>query len=70
MFRRKKPQEWARYYDELAVFNSEVARGIVHTNEWRERMATKQSFWDLEHHGPYSSTDPNERALRAGPGRK
>lgn len=30
----------------LATFNSEVARGIVHTDEWREFMAIEQAWLD------------------------
>lgn len=31
---------------QLATYNSEVARGLVHTDEWKERMRLQQSLWD------------------------
>lgn len=30
----------------LASYNSEVARGIMHTAEWQERMRVAQENWD------------------------
>ena len=44
MFRRRR-----RPWDEftvLATFNSEVARGIVHTEDWRQRMEAEQARFD------------------------
>ena len=38
MLRKRDEFEW----DELATYNSEVARGIVHTPEWKEKMAREQ----------------------------
>ena len=32
--------------DELAAYNAEVARGLVHTPEWDERMAALQARFD------------------------
>ena len=32
--------------DKLAAYNAEVARGIVHTPEWDERMARLQAEFD------------------------
>lgn len=32
--------------DELAQYNSEVARGIVHTFEWKTRMTVLQERYD------------------------
>lgn len=29
-------------YDQLAIYNAEVARGIVHTPEWDQKMAAVQ----------------------------
>lgn len=33
-------------YAELATYNSEVARGIVHTDEWKQRMRLEQELYD------------------------
>jgi hypothetical protein len=33
-------------FDELHRYNAEVQRGIVHTEEWRARMAPLQARWD------------------------
>lgn len=44
MFDRKEPMPY-RFY-ELAVYNSEVARGIVHTDEWNEKMRTEREAFD------------------------
>jgi len=35
---------WA--FDDLARYNAEVARGLVHTPEWAERMAAQQATFD------------------------
>ena len=35
-------------YDDLARYRAEVHRGIVHTDEWRAKMADLQSHWDAE----------------------
>jgi len=32
--------------DKLAIYNSERARGIVHTDAWREQMAELQTRFD------------------------
>lgn len=31
---------------ELARYNDEVAHGLVHTEEWRQRMRAAQESWD------------------------
>ena len=31
---------------QLAVYNAEVARGLVHTQEWQERMKVLQQKYD------------------------
>lgn len=33
---------------DLARFNAEVARGIIHTDEWRAKMAEVQAQFDAE----------------------
>lgn len=35
-------------FDALAKFNSEVARGIVHTPEWVEKMRLEQERFNAE----------------------
>lgn len=35
-------------YDELAVYNAECARGIVHTESYDARMAILQERWDKQ----------------------
>lgn len=32
----------------LANYNSEVERGLVHTGEWKEKMAQLQTWYDAE----------------------
>lgn len=34
--------------NKLATYNSETSRGIVHTEEWKARMAELQRVFDLE----------------------
>lgn len=34
------------YWEALATYNSERARGIVHTPEWVDRMKRRQKQWD------------------------
>jgi len=36
----------ASQWNELATYNAEVARGIVHTPEWQHRMAELQADFD------------------------
>ena len=33
-------------FHELSCYNGEVARGLVHTAEWKAKMAVLQSMWD------------------------
>lgn len=33
----------------LSKYNAEVARGIMHTPQWNNLMATMQELYDLEH---------------------
>jgi hypothetical protein len=48
MAKNRKPQQIPSPYDQLALYNAERARGIVHTPKWDERMAVLQSRWDQE----------------------
>ena len=43
----------------LAEYNSEVARGIVHTREWEAKMAHYQKIFDW-HTKVYLGADPRE----------
>jgi len=45
---RRQSSFWESRFDELAVFNSEVSRGIMHTHEKRERMAKLQSDYNAK----------------------
>jgi hypothetical protein len=42
-----KPTEEYRFAA-LAEYNTERARGIVHTEEWRKRMKKEQAKFDAE----------------------
>lgn len=42
---------WRDEYYVLAKYNGEVARGIVHTKEWKERMKELQEQYDTEYLG-------------------
>lgn len=44
--RRHKPAP--RWVSDLATYNSERARGIVHSPEWQERMARLQAHFDQQ----------------------
>lgn len=35
-------------FDDLATYNAERARGIVHTPEWQEKMKHRQSIFDWQ----------------------
>ena len=62
--RRKRDQhdKWLP----LATYNAEVARGIVHTPEWKEQMAKWQAMFDAEMSEVYAGkpryvyTKPND----------
>ena len=43
-------ERWEREHrwDELADYNSRVAKGIVHTPEYVERMRAEQAAWAAE----------------------
>ena len=46
--RRKRRFEWCDDYSLLATYNSEVARGIVHTPEWQARMQAVQDRFNRQ----------------------
>jgi hypothetical protein len=37
-------------FERLAVYNAEVGRGIVHTEEYDKQMAALQRQWDAREH--------------------
>jgi len=44
LFKRKNAYRFA----DLAQYNAEVARGIMHTPEWKAKMAQEQRRFNLE----------------------
>ena len=40
---------WRREWDTLSRYNAERARGILHTQEWQDRMAELQREFDEAH---------------------
>jgi hypothetical protein len=49
--------------DTLARYNAEVWRGILHTEQWKARMAGLQARFDAKAIPPHWS-DPIDAALR------
>jgi hypothetical protein len=43
---------WAAKFSDLARYNSEVRRGIMHTFKWRQRMEVVQAEFDRRTVGP------------------
>jgi len=39
-------REWKIDYDILATYNTEVSRGIVHTEKWRDKMSKIQKDYN------------------------
>lgn len=37
---------WEPQFQVLATFNSEVARGLLHSEEWKAKMAQTQRWYD------------------------
>jgi hypothetical protein len=42
----RPPDMTAQDVHELATYNNEVNRGIVHTQEWKAKMAVLQERWN------------------------
>jgi hypothetical protein len=42
----KKVKFWEPRFRVLAEYNSEVARGIIHTEAWKQKMAVLQREYD------------------------
>lgn len=54
----RKEFNWEKFkqehrWDALATYNAEVARGLVHTPEWKAKMAEEQKLFDKEQHQRY-----------------
>lgn len=45
-FSKKKEVFWERRFSELAEYNSEIGRGIIHTQEFCDRMKTLQKEYN------------------------
>jgi hypothetical protein len=45
-FNKKKEKFWKPEYEILAHYNSEVARGIKHTDGWNRRMSILQAEYN------------------------
>lgn len=67
----KEPYE----FNALAQYNAEVARGLVHTPEWKAKMANEQERFDwqsrremiMRHGGDPSSLGPPPPNVRISP---
>lgn len=56
----------ANDFTDLAIYNSERARGIVHTREWDARMEADQRAFDVRYDfGTRLRTPPNAEVSRA-----
>jgi hypothetical protein len=53
---RREHDRWSA----LARYNAEVARGIVHTPEWRARMEEDQRQFDAEQAKHYQTKEKTE----------
>lgn len=53
---RRLQRDFDAQWGELARYNSEVARGILHTPEHRERMALQQAAFDARGSYPVNTT--------------
>jgi hypothetical protein len=42
----RSPKSMPRMFDPLARYNSEVSRGLVHTDEYRAQMVSLQALFD------------------------
>jgi hypothetical protein len=52
--RKRRAFEFESNWGALATYNTEVARGLVHTPEWKAKMAEKQreyAVWQKEYVG-------------------
>ncbi len=38
---------------QLATYNAEVGRGLVHTRQWKEKMAVEQARFDAQASRPH-----------------
>jgi hypothetical protein len=58
MRRRTRELEFQSQWGDLATYNAEVHRGIVHTEEWQAKMAEKQAAYDIAHGRPKPPPGP------------
>lgn len=61
MIKRGKPVPMPEMFDRLAVYNSEVARGLVHTPDYVVQMDALQATfntWAFNNAYPYARTKP------------
>jgi hypothetical protein len=64
MFRKNFDWEkWKREHrwDDLATYNAEVARGIMHTPEWKTKMAEEQELFNAEQNKDTTCADTDCR---------
>jgi hypothetical protein len=54
--------------DELAVYNAEVSRGIVHTPEWKALMAERQRQFDEWQDAKFVEEHPNHTLIKLADG--
>jgi len=45
-WRKAHWQDFERDWGDLATYNAEEARGIVHSSEWDDRMREKQRLYE------------------------
>lgn len=67
--RRNRGPKMPEMFNELADYNAEVARGIVHTEEWKNRMAHLQDLfnqWSSDAYGQSHRPDPLPSRLLPG----
>ena len=46
--RRKRELDFRFEWGALANYNAEKARGLVHSAQWRSKMAEKQAEWNAK----------------------
>jgi hypothetical protein len=69
LFKSETDQEWSERYhrehrwDQLARYNAEVSRGLVHTPEYVERMRLEQEAFNAERRAEWEA-EPRVVILR------
>ena len=59
-FRTDQPDPLPHKFDKLARYNTEVARGVVHTVTWVEQMVGLQAEFNLWSREQYGSPEDTE----------